>query len=213
MKYFITLEGGEGAGKSTLISFLKNFFTEKGWSVVTTREPGGSLLGEEIRKLLLTSRENEEMTPMAELLLFLAARAQHLESKIKPALASGKIVLCDRFTDSTLAYQSAARGLDLTTVQKLCALTTGQFHPSLTFYLDVPPEVGIQRAMHRSKRQNTSLDRMENEALSFHERVRQGFLAIAKEEPQRVQVIDTTQSKIAVEKQAKKVIETWLCQH
>lgn len=210
MQRFITLEGGEGAGKSTLLNYLETYLTERHFKVVVTREPGGSFLGEEIREMVLHHKHGEPIVPMAELMLFLASRAQHTETLIKPALKDGKVVICDRFTDSTIAYQAYARGLDVKVVSDLCFMAASGIEPSLTLYLDVPPEIGIKRAAGRPNKIEAKEDRIEDESLSFHIKVREGFLKIAKDDPTRVVVIDTAKSKEYVQNQAKKVIDQWI---
>jgi len=182
---FITFEGGEGAGKSTLI---KKVYTEleKNRKVVLTREPGGTTLGEKLRECLL---HHHEISPRAELFLFLAARAQHIDEVIKPAIAAGKTVLCDRFSDSTIAYQGAGRGMGVDYVTQCTELATQGFRPDITLYIDIDPEVGLQRAGKRS-----GFDRIEKEELSFHERVREAFLKLAKAHPERIIVLDGTKS-------------------
>lgn len=185
---FITFEGGDGAGKSTAISRLKEFLEDQGKEVVSTREPGGVPLGEEIRNILLHSKS--PVTPISELLLFLAARAQHVEEKIRPALQAQKVVLCDRFTDSTLAYQGYARGFPLEKLLPLCELASGGLVPDLTFYLDLDPEIGLQRAV----KERNGHDRMEQEEKSFHNRVREGFLKLASLNPARIHQIDASKS-------------------
>lgn len=197
---FITLEGGEGAGKSTLLKALERDLLSKGRQVVTTREPGGSLLGEKIRLWLLGHDVQFLIHQKAELLLFLAARAEHLEEVIKPSLAAGKIVICDRFNDSTVAYQGVARGLGLEKVQHLCDLICEGIVPDLTFFLDVDPNVGLKRALdsHKENANAGEFDRIESEKLEFHKRVREGMLELAKRYPERIFVIDASQSPEAV---------------
>lgn len=209
---FLTLEGGEGAGKSTLLRYIETYLTELHHQVLVTREPGGSFLGEEIREMVLHHKHGEPIVPMAELMLFLAARAQHIETLIKPALKEKKVVICDRFSDSTVAYQAYARGLDKKVVQDLCFMAASGLEPSLTLYLDVPPEIGIKRAVDRSNKVVAKNDRIEEESLDFHQKVREGFLAIAKEDPTRVKIIDTAKSKEVVQSQAKEFIDQWLQQ-
>lgn len=184
---FITFEGGEGAGKSSVIASLKVALEEKGITAHTTREPGGCALGESIRTLLLDS---EKLCTQAELLLFLANRAQHVQEVILPKVAAGTVVLCDRFTDSTLAYQGAARQQDDALLQALSSYATGGVDPDLTFLIDVPVEVGMKRV--ESNRDGK--DRIEQESLDFHNRVRDGYLALARANPGRFRVIDGTQS-------------------
>lgn len=202
--YFITIEGGEGSGKSTLLKQLADHLQSRGYEVVQTREPGGSKLGESIRNWLLNCDDKVKIGHQAELLLFLAARAQHIEELIKPALDAGKIVLCDRFNDSTIAYQGAARGLDHKYVQQFCHLVCGDALPHLTLFLDVPPEIGLQRTQHLDKEhaQAGQLDRIESEKIDFHKRVREAFQALAKREPFRIYRIDASHSQADVLKEA-----------
>ena len=175
---FVTFEGGEGVGKTTQIALLRSALERDGAKVRVTREPGGDAVSETVRHLLLTT----EMTPRAELLLFLTSRAQNVEHVIKPHLAQGGIVLCDRFTDSSLAYQGWARGLGLEAVAQLNAFATGGLVPDVTFLLDLDPEQGLSR--------QTNHNRMENEGLAFHRRAREGFLQVAANEPTRIVVLD-----------------------
>ena len=200
---FITFEGGEGAGKTTLISRLELELRKQGGQILVTREPGGTELGKQIRRLLLHKEPSVQISPHAELLLFLADRAQHLDQVIKPALLKGVTVLCDRFNDSTIAYQGYARGLGVEAVEQLCKLVCGDSVPDLTFYLDIDPKLGMERAI----RQQRVMDRMETEQIAFHEKVRQGFLKIADKDKPRVCVIDARQSADKVFEQAFAVIE------
>lgn len=186
--HFITLEGGEGAGKSSVLSRLQKLLLREGYEVVATREPGGTSLGEAIRRWLLASSEEEKIDVTAELLLFLAARSQHLSEIIKPALALGKIVICDRFNDSTLAYQGYARGLALDEVTRLCEFACGGLEPDRTYLLDLDPQVGMSRATANRVR-----DRLESEGIAFHTQVRKAFLALARQHPQRIRIIDASQ--------------------
>lgn len=181
---FITVEGIEGVGKSTNIAFITDMFEQTGRKWMLTREPGGTELAEQIRRLLL-SPGREAMAELTELLLVFAARAQHLERCIKPALASGQWVVCDRFTDATYAYQGAGRGLDLHVISTLEDMVQGQLRPDLTFLLDLEPEIGLARARKRAQ-----LDRFEQEQVIFFERVRACYLSRAKLEPARFRVID-----------------------
>lgn len=186
---FITLEGGEGAGKSTQLRRLVERLAERGIRALATREPGGSPRAEDIRSLIL-SGEAARFGPVAEALLFSAARADHLAATIRPALARGDWVICDRFANSTRAYQGAAGGLDPRVVKALERIVVGDTKPDLTLILDLPPEQGLARASAR--RGQDSVDRFESEALAFHQTLRQAFLAIAKAEPERCVVIDAT---------------------
>ena len=192
----ITFEGGEGAGKSTQSRKLKEYLEAKGRSVVLTREPGGTPEAEKIRDLLV-QRDGGDWTPLAECLLFFAARQMHVETLIKPALAQGKIVICDRFTDSTRAYQSYGHGFSLDTIEKLNDVALDGFAPDLTLILDLPVELGLQRSFaqkEKSAGREATEDRFEKLDKAFHEKLRQGFLAIAASNPQRCRVIDATQT-------------------
>lgn len=200
---FITFEGGEGAGKTTLIRKVCEKLEGEGRSCLMTREPGSTQLGEQIRNLLL---HQADMSPWTELLLFLAARTQHLHEVILPAIQAGKIVLCDRFNDSSIAYQGVARGLGKEKVAQMCAEATNGIKPDLTFFLDLTPQEGFARA-HKEKR---ALDRLESLKIDFHEKVRQGFLQIAKEEPNRVVVIAAAQTEEQVFESALKSLRTKL---
>jgi len=184
---FITLEGVEGCGKTTQMTLLRDRLEADGRRVLLTREPGGTPIGEAIREILLDP-VNTPLSPTAELLLYEAARAQHVAEKIKPALDEGMIVVCDRFADSTTAYQGAGRVLPLDTVLELHRVATGTVWPDLTIILDIPAEVGLERAAAAQNR-----DRIELEPLAFHERVRDEFLRIAEREPERVKIVDALQ--------------------
>lgn len=187
---FVTFEGGEGVGKSTLTSRLRDALKAEGRDVLTSREPGGTPFGEELRSLLL--HHKGDVVPDAELFLFLASRIQHLEELIKPAVQRGSIVLCDRFSDSTIAYQGIARGLGLQYVSSCCKLATKDFEPDLTFFIDLDPKIGLQRTHSRRKKTAESIDRLEKEALDFHEKVRDGFRTLAKQHPERIVTLDGT---------------------
>jgi dTMP kinase len=184
---FITFEGGEGSGKSSHAVALAAALRTRGRQVVETREPGGTAAGAAIRSLLLGS-EATPLTGLAELFLYCADRAQHVAELIRPALDEGQIVVCDRFSDSTIAYQGYGRGLDLDVVRSLDAQARAGLTPSLTFLLDCPVEVGLGRAKARA----AARDRFERETLAFHERVRAGFAALAREAPERIVVVDST---------------------
>ncbi len=192
MGYLITFEGVEGSGKSTQIELLKAFLEKAGKEVLTVREPGGTEIGERIREILLGSA-GEGMEALTELLLYASCRSEIVTKVIKPALESGKIVICDRFTDSTIAYQGYARGLDLTSISEVSKLATGGMKPSITFLLDLDPKTGLKRAMERMNalgRQDAKEDRFERESIEFHRRVRNGFLTLAAGEPERIKLID-----------------------
>lgn len=201
---FITLEGGEGAGKSSLLNHLTTFLTERGYPVVVTREPGGTSLGEAIRDLVLRHDPLMSIGTEAELLLFLAARAQHIKEKILPALEKGKIVLCDRFNDSTIAYQGGARGLGIDYVQRLCLLVCGAVVPRLTLFLDVSPEIGLTRSRGVDKEQSATgeFDRIESEALIFHQKIQQAFEKLAALEPLRIHTLNADQPQENVKREA-----------
>lgn len=185
---FITFEGTEGVGKSTQLQLLADRLKKWGAPVTLTREPGGTALGNEIRTLLL-NHQHDAMSHMTELLLMFAARAQHLEQVVLPALRAGYYVLCDRFTDATYAYQGAGRGLDVGVIQQLEQLVQSDFRPDYTIVLDAPPQLGLERAKQRGH-----LDRIEQEKIDFFERVRQAYLNRAATMPERYYVIDATQS-------------------
>lgn len=210
--HFVTLEGGEGAGKSTLMRQLASYLTDKGYEVLTTREPGGTHLGETIRDWLLHQKATPAVGNQAELLLFLAARAQHIEEKILPALMDGKIVLCDRFNDSTIAYQGGARGLGIKYVENLCHLICGTVLPQLTLFLNVSPEVGLARCRRVEKEHAASgeLDRIEAEKLSFHRQIQETLLHLAKREPLRIYTIDADKSQQHVLKEATRALEEFI---
>ncbi|HSX84296.1 MAG TPA: dTMP kinase [Cellvibrio sp.] len=198
---FITIEGTEGVGKSTNLAYVHEWLTTRGVDVVVTREPGGTPLAEEIRTLLLAKRE-ESVDETAELLLVFAARAQHLQQVIKPALARGAWVLCDRFTDATYAYQGGGRGLDVATIAQLEQLVQGDLRPDLTLVLDIDVELGLQRARERA-----ALDRFESEAAAFFERVRQTYRRLAETAPERYAVVDAGQTLQAVQRDIDLVLQ------
>ena len=191
---FITLEGPEGSGKSSQLPALAEFLRNADYQVVETREPGGTAVGDQIREVLM-NLENVTIVPRTEILLFLAARAQHVEGLIKPALKAGKIVLCDRFGDSTLAYQGYGHQTDLDTLRSLLDFSTGGLKPDLTLLLDVPIDEGFKRKRGNSVEWN----RLDAYAEAFHRRVRHGYLALAKDEPERWLIIDAAQDKEKVQ--------------
>ena len=202
---FITLEGVEGAGKSTLMAYAAEYFSEKGREVIQTREPGGTKTGEQIRAILLDS-DNETLTDNTELLLMFAARMQHIDEVIKPALSSGKIVICDRFTDATYAYQGAGRGLDTTRIEALEKWVQQGLKPDITLLFDLDIETGLRRANQRS-----DADRFEQEEISFFERIRSCYLKRAKEESKRFRIIDASQSFENVKLQIQTILEEYSC--
>ncbi|MBE6369477.1 MAG: dTMP kinase [Lentisphaerae bacterium] len=189
---FITFEGPEGAGKSTQIALLRDYLADAGYKVVITREPGGTPLAEDFRNIVKHYHGSEPLYPATELLLFEAARVQHINYVIKPALESGAIVLCDRFTDSTAAYQGAGRTLNMDFLQQLNAFAADDCLPDLTLLIDLPVEIGLARAQHRAEGVENHNDRLEEEKIDFHHRVRDAYLQIAENEPQRVKVLDGT---------------------
>ena len=201
---FITIEGGEGAGKSTAQLRLKATLESRGISVVCTREPGGTPLAESIRQTLLDV-EGEAPVEMAELLLVFASRAQHLAKVIEPALAAGKWVICDRFTDATFAYQGAARGLSKELISTLERLVQGGRQPDEVILMDLQPHIGMERARSRG-----ALDRFEQEQHHFYERVRSGYLARVHENPARYTVIDAEQELESVNNELDKLAERWV---
>ena len=188
---FVTIEGIEGCGKSTQARMLKRHLEKKGMNVLLTKEPGGTKIGNQIRKILLDKR-NKKIVPYTELFLYAASRAQHVEEVIIPSLAEDKIVVCDRFSDATTAYQGYGRGLSKQMVSNINSLSTNRLVPDLTIILDLPEKVGLKRAKNRNKKMGISQGegRMEEESLSFHRRVRKGYLRIWKDNPQRVKIID-----------------------
>ncbi|MCE2400649.1 dTMP kinase [Candidatus Poribacteria bacterium] len=178
--FFITLEGVEGAGKTTQVQRLADAL---GGTVLITREPGGTPVSEQIRDIFLTA---SNMSATTELMLIAAARAQHVTERILPALNAGQIVICDRFSDATIAYQGYRKGIDLKLIEQVNRIATGGLTPHVTFLLDLPPDIGLQR----KRDSDEPLTRLEHETLASHEKVREGYLAVAEAEPQRVKLID-----------------------
>ncbi len=208
--FFITFEGGEGAGKTTQIRLVKEYLEKKGIPVLLTREPGGSEGGELIRPLLVTGQA--QWDALTEVLLFSAARRDHLIKKIWPALNQGKVVLCDRFADSTLAYQGYGRQNDKNlqkTLKQLYQIIAGEFEPSLTFILDIDPDIGLKRSCNRLGNTEQRFEQMD---LLFHQNLREGFLQIAKENPSRCRVINANDSVDHIHQQIIQQIEQKLCQ-
>jgi len=189
----ITIEGVEGVGKSTNIKFISSYMESKNIKYLCTREPGGTVNAEKIRDILLHSEE-EKVPEIAELLLFFSARAFHLENVIIPALNDGINVICDRFSDATIAYQGNGRGFDIKRINQIANWVQNDLKPNLTILLDAPAEIGMQRTKVREKN-----DRMESEKISFYERVRQGYLEIAQNDPERVVIVDATENILNVE--------------
>ena len=203
---FITIEGIEGAGKSTCMQVAAERIRARGLGLLETREPGGTPLGEALRELLLGHR-HEGMADDTELLLMFAARAEHLRRRIEPALAAGDWVLCDRFTDATYAYQGAGRGIPESRIATLEQWVQGDLRPHLTLLMDLPVAQGLERAGRRS-----APDRFERQALDFFERVRQGYLAIAAREPQRVKVVDASRDLEAVAADIRRLVDDFIDQ-
>lgn len=184
---FITLEGGDGAGKSTQIRNIRSFFEDRGFVVLLTREPGGTKISEKLREILL-DKDNAEMDPVTEMLIYAASRAQNVREVIIPALEEGKVVICDRFTDSSIAYQGYGRELG-EMVAEVNARATGGLEPDITFWLDVDPETGKERA-----KKDGELDRLELETMDFHYRLYEGYRTLARENPGRIKRIDASKS-------------------
>lgn len=204
---FISLEGGEGSGKSTQLKLLAEWLKCQNIECVTTREPGGTPLAESIRPLLVqSSKQDEDWHPVAETLLFLAARLQHVTQVITPALLAGKWVLCDRFADSTFVYQGVGRGLGIEYIQSLQRLSVGSITPDKTFLLDINPEMGLARAISRCDNET----RFESLGTSFHHQLRKGFLHLAEQEPQRIIVMDADQEAMTLHRQITSQLEPWL---
>ena len=219
MALFITFEGIEGSGKTCQIKILNESLKLRGHSTVLTREPGGSPIGDQIRKILLDPK-NAGMDATTELYLYEASRREHVERIIRPALVAKKIVLCDRFTDATVAYQGYGRGIDLETIHKMNSVATGGLIPNVTILLDCQIEVGIGRAKNRieleEKRaqkktiEHTRQDRFENEVMEFHERVRNGYLALAEAFSERIIIFDGQEDIDSVRQKIEEVILRYL---
>ncbi len=202
---FVTLEGVEGAGKSTLMSYIAEIFTDSGREVIQTREPGGTKTGEQIRNILLDSK-NVGVTDDTELMLMFAARAQHISEIIHPALANGSVVLCDRFTDASYAYQGGGRGIDEKRIQILEDWVQQGLKPDLTLLFDLDVETGLRRAGKRSE-----ADRFEKEEIGFFEKIRNNYLQRAKNEPDRFRIIDSSQSFENVKQQIQDILKEFIC--
>ena len=201
----IVCDGSNGAGKTTLIESLRRHIESRGLQVVVTREPGGTTIGEKIREVLL-SPETPEMCDLTELMLFAAARAQHLRQKIIPAIEAGKVVLCDRFDSATISFQHYARGVDLALVKQINALALGDFRPDLYLILDLDPAIGLERVRERGN----ALDRLEAERLAFLQRARDGFLAQAQQSPGLFKVLDASRDAATVGDEALQHVEAVL---
>jgi len=204
---FITFEGGEGAGKSTAIKKIVEALTKAGRSVLLTREPGGTPISEDIRSVILNPK-NVEMDARTEALLYAASRRQHVVEKIIPALKAGKVVLCDRFIDSSLAYQGGARGIGIDEVWEINRFAIGDLEPDLTLFFDIDPEEGLHRIAQNKDRE---VNRLDMEKLAFHKKVRESFLSLAHRFPNRFVVIDASSSPEEVFRASYAVIEERLC--
>lgn len=204
---FITFEGGEGAGKSTLMKRLAEKLRIDGHDVLHTREPGGCSLSNRIRDLL--NHKESFISSKTELLLFLAARAQHVEEVIAPALKAGKLVLCDRFNDSTMAYQGVARNIDLQLVKNLCNFVSLNLEPNLTLFLDIDPTEGLRRIQNRQD-DHAPLENLDNESLDFHTNVRKAYQAIIQENPERMRRIDASHAPDEVYRLAYQEISSYV---
>lgn len=203
---FITIEGIEGAGKSTAVQFIKNTLQQNKIEVISTREPGGSLLAEQIRALLLYPKESERMEAETELLLMFAARIQHIKNCIIPALTAGKWIVCDRYVDASYAYQGGGRKIEHRYIQLLDQWLIKGMYPDLTFLLDIDPEQGMERASQRGKNK----DRIEQEKIDFFIQVRDVYLSRAREFPERIKRIDSSQSQGKVESQIRDILDTFI---
>lgn len=206
---FVTFEGGEGSGKTTQLKALLAHLRSLGVDVIQTRDPGGTSIGNQVRELLLNA-ENVQMSPMTELLLYEASRAQLVQEVIRPSLTARRIVLCDRFTDSTVAYQGYGRALDLDLIERFNAVAADGLRPDLTFLLDLDPAVGLARARERLAHPRQRRDRLEDEVLEFHQRVRAGYRALAAREPARVVVLDATLGILDIEARIRRHVESRL---
>lgn len=206
---FITFEGIEGCGKSSQARLLCEYLKKEGHKVLMTREPGGTAISEAVREILL-SNDFARMHPNTEVLLYLASRAQHVSEVIKPALQNGMIVICDRFSDSTFVYQCYVRGIDIKIVEEMNHFATEGISPHVTFVLDIDPAIGLQRARSRNQRQSRTADRLEKEAIEFHQKVREGYLKRAQEYPGRIYVIRSDKEKAKVHAEIKGIVTKFL---
>lgn len=208
---FITLEGIEGSGKSTQLPDIVKFLKSRGHDCIITREPGGTKIGQKIRKILLDPESND-MDPLAELLLYTADRAQHIKTIVNPLLVEGKTVLCDRYFDATVVYQGFARGLDIELINRLHEMLFNNLKPDLTILLDLQPKLGLSRAWKQiGNGARTGLEiRFEEETLEFHEKVRAGYLELSRIEPERFRVIDASRDEEQVRKDIIEVLSLFL---
>lgn len=207
MLRFITVEGGDGSGKTTHLSLLRDYLSSKGLSCLMTREPGDTALGRGLRQLLVQS-STPALSPETELFLILADRAEHVRSVIRPGFERQQLVLCDRFTDSTIAYQGYGRGLDLDLLHRMNRFATGGVAPDLTFLFDCAVDIALKRASERMAAGGAQReDRFERESMDFHKRVREGFLKVAQAEPSRVIVINTEDSRESVHRRMREIVD------
>lgn len=200
---FITFEGSEGSGKSTQSKLLYRYLQRKGFPVVYLREPGGTKVSEKIRKILLDSK-NDSITPISEMLLYMAARAQLVNEIILPALKKGKIIICDRFLDSTIAYQGYGLGIDIKFIKSVGEIATSGINPNLTIFLDLPLRKGLE---HRQQ----SKDRIEKRSLAYHSRVLEGYLKLAHLEPKRIKMVKVHNDKFKTQSEIRKLVDKFLC--
>jgi len=205
---FISFEGIEGSGKTTQAKHTVRFLQDKGHDCIITREPGGTRIGEKIRAILLDP-SSKDMDPLTELLLYTADRAQHIKEFILPLLSTGKIVLCDRYYDATMAYQGFARGLNIGLIEKIHKLLFENLKPDITLLLDLPPEIGLERAWKQINNGNriSQETRFEEERLSFHKRVRAGYLELSRLEPERFRIIDASKDEHEVREEIIKILD------
>jgi dTMP kinase len=208
---FITFEGIEGSGKTTQISLLRDYVEGKGYRCKITREPGGCPIGDKIRGILMDS-ENQNLTPLGELFLIMANRVQHVTEVIEPALSDGRVLICDRFHDATVAYQGFARGISLDLIERLNQRVARGLRPDLTILLDCPVNLGLERAKERMANENVSgkEGRFEAEQRDFHQRVRDAYLTIAKAEPHRIKVVDGSRDEHTVEREIRQLVDQFL---
>lgn len=201
---FITMEGPDGSGKSTVTRLLTEYLKEKGYEIVITREPGGTRISENIRNMILDNR-NYKMSAVTEALLYAASRAQHVHQKIKPALEKGKVIICERFVDSSLVYQGIGRKLGIEKIKEINDFATQNIEPDITIFFDIPPELAADRRRNRRKK-----DRLEKESITFHKEVYKGYVKLAKMYPERITVIDATQNVDNTFKQVQELVEKLL---
>ncbi len=211
MKKLITFEGIEGSGKSTQIKLVAEYFVKKNVPIIVTQEPSGTDIGRKIGSILFNS-EHYYMCAETEMFLFCAARAQHVREKIMPALEQNKVVLCDRFSDATYAYQGAGRGLDHEFIKLINDYSALHLKPGLTLLFDLPVEIGLQRATDRNNRlkEPSSIDRFERENIDFHRRIREGYLNISRNDPQRFRLIDANQDVNAIQEEVRRHISDFI---